>query len=90
MAGLCSNFWEDLNGREHPFLPALMLLLVGAEAWCLRGAEDKPTAKSQVVLCRKPLSQEGPTEQSLPELVLLITPSHPFSPQLDGCPCMAT
>ena len=29
MAGLCSNFWEDLNGREHPFLPALMLLLVG-------------------------------------------------------------
>ena len=28
---MCSNFWEDLNGREHPFLPALMLLLV--EMW---------------------------------------------------------
>lgn len=29
MAGLCSNFWEDLNAREHPFLLALMPLLVG-------------------------------------------------------------
>ena len=29
MEGLCSNFWEDLKGREHPFLPAFMLLLVG-------------------------------------------------------------